>query len=107
MNSVKSAIKNTVSISQFNRGQAGKIFEEVKREGSMVVMKNNTAECVLISPDEYVKLIDIASEAKLLSQAIERLKNYSQANLKSQADVYKELGITAEMLEKIEDVEIE
>ena len=58
MTSVMSAIKNTVPITQFNRGLAGKIFEEVKQTGAKVVMKNNTAECVLLSPEEYVRLMD-------------------------------------------------
>ena len=39
MASVMSAIKNTVPISQFNRGLAGKIFEDVKQSGAKVVMK--------------------------------------------------------------------
>ena len=34
MASVMSAIKNTVPISQFNRGLAGKIFEDVKQSGA-------------------------------------------------------------------------
>ena len=50
MASVMSAIKNTVPISQFNRGLSGKIFEDVKQSGSKVVRKNNVAECVLMSP---------------------------------------------------------
>jgi PHD/YefM family antitoxin component YafN of YafNO toxin-antitoxin module len=58
MTSVISAITNTIPISNFNRGLAGKIFEEVKQTGAKVVMKNNTAECVLLSPDEYVRLMD-------------------------------------------------
>ena len=60
MASVMSAITNTVPITQFNRGLAGKIFDEVKQCGAKVVMKNNTAECVLISPDEYVRLMTLA-----------------------------------------------
>ena len=44
MASVVSAITNTIPITQFNRGLAGKIFEDVKRNGAKVVMKNNTAE---------------------------------------------------------------
>ena len=38
---IRSALENTIPISQFNRGLAGKIFEEVKRYGAKVVMKNN------------------------------------------------------------------
>ena len=34
MASVVSAITNTIPITQFNRGLAGKIFEEVKRNGA-------------------------------------------------------------------------
>lgn len=50
MVNIASAIRNTVPISLFNRGLAGKIFNEVKQSGAKVVMKNNAAECVLLSP---------------------------------------------------------
>ena len=53
---IRSALENTIPISQFNRGLAGKIFEEVKRYGAKVVMKNNIPECVLLSPEEYIRL---------------------------------------------------
>ena len=52
MSSIRSAIENTVSISLFNRGLAGKIFDEVKKHGAKVLMKNNKPECVMISQDE-------------------------------------------------------
>ena len=71
MASVVSAITNTIPITQFNRGLAGKIFEEVKRSGAKVVMKNNTAECVLLSPEEYVRLMDEVNDARLLTIATE------------------------------------
>lgn len=64
MDSIRSAIESTVSISLFNKGLAGKIFEEVKQFGPKVVMKNNSAECVLISPDEYICLLDELESAK-------------------------------------------
>lgn len=48
MASVMSAITNTVPITEFNRGLAGKIFDEVKQCGAKIVMKNSAAECVLI-----------------------------------------------------------
>ena len=76
MTSVMSAIKNTVPITQFNRGLAGKIFEEVKQTGAKVVMKNNTAECVLLSPEEYVRLMDELNDARLLAVASERMAHY-------------------------------
>ena len=107
MANITSAIRDTISISLFNRGLAGKIFEDVKQSGAKVVMKNNTAECVLMSPDEYVKLMDEVNDARLLSIANERMQNFNPTNLISSEDLYKELGITEEDLEKIGEVEFE
>ena len=84
MTSVMSAIKNTVPITQFNRGLAGKIFEEVKQTGAKVVMKNNTAECVLLSPEEYVRLMDELNDARLLAVASERMAHYDPSKLISE-----------------------
>ena len=70
MSSVISAVKHTVPISLFNRGQAGKIFEEVKRFGAKVVMKNNNPECVLLSPEEYIELMEKLEDTKKCLQKI-------------------------------------
>ena len=107
MPSVISAIQNTVPITQFNRGLAGKIFEEVKATGAKVVMKNNTAECVLLSPDEYVRLMDEVNDARLLAIASERIANYDPSTLIPEEKVWKRLGITQEDLDSIGEVEIE
>lgn len=107
MANITSAIRDTISISLFNRGLAGKIFEDVKQSGAKVVMKNNSAECVLLSPDEYVKLMDEVNDARLLSIANERMQNFNPANLISSEDLYKELGITEDDLEAIGEVEFE
>lgn len=73
MADITSAVKNTVPISRFNKGFAGKIFDEVKRTGPKVVMKNNTPECVLLPPDEYIRLMNEVNVARLISVALERL----------------------------------
>ncbi len=102
-----SAIENTVPISQFNRGLAGKIFQEVKQSGAKVVMKNNAPECVLISPQEYVRLIEEINDARLLAVASERMKNYDPSENISANEVQRELGITDEELADFEEVEFE
>lgn len=107
MANITSAIRDTISISLFNRGLAGKIFEEVKQSGAKVVMKNNSAECVLLSPEEYVKLMDEVNDARLLSLANERMQNFNSANLIPSEALYKELGITKEDLDAIGEVEFE
>ena len=102
-----SVIENTVPISQFNRGLAGKIFQEVKQSGAKVVMKNNTPECVLLSPQEYVKLIEEINDARLLAVASERMKNYDPSDNIPADEVQRELGITDEELDGFEEVEFE
>ncbi|MCR5138138.1 MAG: type II toxin-antitoxin system Phd/YefM family antitoxin [Oscillospiraceae bacterium] len=107
MPSVISAIQNTVPITHFNRGLAGKIFEEVKATGAKVVMKNNAAECVLLSPDEYIRLMDEVNDARLLAIASERMANYAPSTLIPEEKVWARLGITQEEIDSIGEVEIE
>ena len=107
MPSVLSAIQNTVPISQFNRGLAGKIFEEVKTAGAKVVMKNNTAECVLLSPEEYVRLINELNDAKLESIALRRLADFDASTLISDEDVWGKFDISQDELDAAGEVEFE
>ncbi len=101
------AIRNTVSITQFNRGFAGKIFEEVKRAGAKVVMKNNAAECVLLSPEEYVRMVDEVNDARLLAMATERMEKADLSKAIPAEEMYARLGITRDDIDACEDVEIE
>ena len=101
------AIQNTISITQFNRGLAGKIFQEVKQSGAKVVMKNNTPECVLISPDEYVRLMDEVNDARLLALAVKRMENFNPNNTISEKQVMEELGVSEEVLSDFAEVEFE
>ena len=96
---LKSAITNTIPITLFNRGQAGKIFEEVRRTGAKVVMKNNAAEAVIMSPEEYVHLVDELADAQLLAIAQERLAAMTEdTELIPHEQVLAELGIDPEEL---------
>ena len=69
-------LNRTIPITAFNRGKAGQIFSEVKKSGMTVVVKNNEAECVLMSPDEYRALLERIEDAELLSLANERMRNF-------------------------------
>ena len=107
MTMIRGAIENTVSISNFNRGLAGKIFEDVKRSGAKVVMKNNAAECVLLSPQEYIRLMDEVNDARLLILANERMSHYDPSKSISQERIDEEFGFTAEDLADADEVELE
>lgn len=107
MSSVVSAIKNTVPLSYFNKGLAGKIFSDVKSHGSKVVMKNNSAEVVLVSPDEYVEIMDALNDYLLLTMAIKRMETYDPSNVITEEEMDRRLGITQEDLDNVGEVEFE
>ena len=107
MASVLSAITNTIPITQFNRGLAGKIFDEVKRCGAKVVMKNNIAECVLLSPEEYVHLMDEVNDARLLAMASDRMSHFDPSTTISGEEMNHRFGVTNSDLEGFDEVEIE
>ena len=102
MSSIRSAIESTIPISLFNRGLAGKIFDEVKHCGAKVVMKNNTPECVLLSPDEYIRLLDEVNDA-----ATERMSHFNPAAVISQEQVDQEFEFTPSDYESTDDIEFE
>ena len=104
---IRSALENTIPISQFNRGLAGKIFEEVKRYGAKVVMKNNIPECVLLSPEEYIRLLDEANDARLLATAAQRMSQFNPSTAISQEHVDQEFGFTPLDYEDTDVIEFE
>lgn len=53
-----------IPITRFNRGEAGRIFEEVRENGTRVVVKNNQAVCVLISPEQYSEILSMVESIK-------------------------------------------
>ncbi|MCI8538308.1 MAG: type II toxin-antitoxin system Phd/YefM family antitoxin [Oscillospiraceae bacterium] len=107
MDAIRGAIENTVSISLFNKGLAGRVFDEVKRYGAKVVMKNNTAECVLMSPSEYVRLMDEVNDARLLVEAARRMSHFDSDKLLSDQQIDEALGITPEAYSDTSEVEFE
>ena len=104
--SLTGAIRDTIPITHFNRGMAGKIFSEVRKSGAKVVMKNNTAECVLLSPEQYMELIEEINDARLLTVANERMEHFNPETLISEEEMDRILGITEEDLKGYEEVEI-
>lgn len=53
-----------IPITRFNRGEASRIFEEVRENGVRVVVKNNQAVCVLISPEQYSEILSMVESIK-------------------------------------------
>ena len=106
MNAVNSmnVVDSMIAGWRFNKGEANRIFTEVKNDGIRIVVKNNTPECVLISPKDYQALIEQYEDALLLAEANNRLsKNVGYI---SHDDVLSDLNINEQDLENI-DIEVE
>lgn len=56
-----------IPITRFNKGEAGKIIDEVKQDGPRIIVKNNAPECVLISIDDYNALTETANRSFALN----------------------------------------
>ncbi len=95
-----------IPISRFNKGEAGKIFDEVRLSGCKVVVKNNAPTCVLIAPERYKEMTDIIDDYYLLNLATERLKSDTTKN-RSFEDVLARDGLTLADIQAMDDVEIE
>lgn len=94
-----------VSISRFNKGEASKIFGEVRKNGLKIVLKNNKREAIILSPEMYDALIDMVEDEILLKKAKARDKKGQKAV--SFQSLAKEAGITPEDMEGYEAVELE
>lgn len=104
--SINDVMSTLVPISRFNKGEANRIFEEVKNEGMKLVIKNNAPSCVLVNPEKYESMIEALEDYALYFEAEKRMINSDKEGLLTQEQVMSELGITEDELKDVE-VEIE
>ncbi len=104
--SVKDLINTIVPISRFNRGGAGKIFDEVKKTGIKIVLKNDIPACVLITPERYDEMVRQLEDYELFFEAEKRMKQAEKSGFATSDEVMREFGIQPEDLENI-DVDID
>ena len=65
------------------------------------------AECVLISADDYHRLLDEANNSRLLAMAKQRMEKITSDSFVSADALYEELGITQEDLLESGEIDIE
>lgn len=99
-------LNSLVSITQFNKGQASRIFDRLSNEKHLIVLKNNVPSAVILSPEEYIRLSEIEENYILLLEAQKRLDS-SDGKTLGFSEVMNELGITDEDLNNAEEPEIE
>jgi len=103
---VDNVLNSIVPISRFNKGEAGKIFNEVKNDGFKIVVKNNVPTCVLITPEKYQELMEKVEDYNLLTVAVKRMENVKDSDFIASQEVMNEFQIEQSDLDDIE-VEIE
>ena len=100
-------LHSLVPISQFNKGKAAQIFDRLRTEKELVVLKNNKPSAVILSPEEYTRLTEIEEDYMLLLEANSRLEANGDKPTVPFTDVLHDLGISEADLEHVEEVEIE
>lgn len=99
-------LDSLVPITQFNRGQASRIFDRLHTENRLIVLKNNQPAAIILSPSEFQRLSEIEEDYTLLLEATRRLKEDSSST-SSREEVMSELGISEADLAAAGDVVIE
>ena len=101
-----STLRSFVPISQFNKGQASKIFERLKTEQRMLVLKNNAPAAVILSPEEYYRITEYEIDQELLRMAQARMQGDWENTCVPESEVLRLLGITEEDLASAEELEL-
>ena len=99
-----------VPISRFNKGEAGKIIEEVKRDGIKVIVKNNAPECVMLTVEAYDKLVQESRRIVNPPQTPEEEKARKEFIAKIRKNVAPPLPPTRdrkEVMDKIGSIDID
>ena len=100
-------LQSLVPISQFNKGQAAKIFDRLHSERELIVLKNNQPSAIILSPEEYTRLTEIEEDYFLLLEANKRMEDNEKNKTLSFSSVMSNLGISEDELLDTEDVDIE
>ena len=100
-------LHSLVPISQFNKGKAAQIFDRLRTEKELVVLKNNQPSAVILSPEEYTRLTEIEEDYMLLLEANSRLDENGDKPDIPFKNVLADLDIDEDELADVEAVEIE
>ena len=83
------------------------MIDVVKRINELIVLKNNQPSAVILSPEEYTRLMQIEEDYFLLLEANKRMEANGNNKTISFDSVMSDLGISEDELLDTEDVDIE
>ncbi|MDR1088576.1 MAG: type II toxin-antitoxin system Phd/YefM family antitoxin [Coriobacteriales bacterium] len=107
MSPLTDAIDRLVPITLFNKGQSSRIFERVKTEHELVVVKNNAPAAVILSLDEYKRLKEVDEDLYLLQLAHERMQGDWESRAIPFDEVLARQGLTRADLDDVDEGEFE
>ena len=97
-------LNSFVPISRFNKGEAGKIIEEVKRDGIKVIVKNNAPECVMLTVEAYDKLVQESNRIVNPPQTLEQEKKRKEFIARIRKNVAPPLPPTRDRKEVMDEI---
>ena len=97
-------LNSFVPISRFNKGEAGKIIEEVKRDGIKVIVKNNAPECVMLTVEAYDKLVQDSKRIVNPPQTREQEKSRKEFIARIRQNVAPPLPPTRDRKEVMDEI---
>lgn len=95
-------INAIIPITRFNKGEAGKIIDEVQKDGPRIIVKNNVPECVMISIEDYNALTESANRTAVLNVSKEAEEKRKAFIKKIRANVQPTLPPQMSVEERIE-----
>ena len=97
-------MEDMVSISDFNRGKAARIFKSLEGSGRKIIVRNNRPNGVLLSVEAFNDVSEAAEDNALLAEAVQRLAKDSPAY--SMQEVMDSLGISEKDIEEAQADEL-
>lgn len=68
-------INNIVSISTLNHGGASKTINSIRNNQPAIIIRNNKPAAVIITPEDYTRLLEIAEDHELYMLAKARMEH--------------------------------
>lgn len=100
-------LNSIISVSRFNKGEAGRIFDELQNDKTKIVVKNNVPVAVMLSPEQYALLANDSEDYRLQAEAAMRIAQSDKADYISETEFISSIGLTEADISNSEEVEIE
>ena len=98
---------NEVPVSQFDEGNAIRIFDRLCTDRGLVVLKNGQPIAVALSPEEYTRLVEAEEDYKLTVEANRRLEENGGKPTIPFGDILEKLKVGEDTLSKVSDPQLQ